>query len=53
MIKQGYRNLSIGELVRLRDHGVDPDWVRRQNARMREPMTVDELVRLRDRGGDH
>ena len=44
-------DLTIEQLIRLRDHGVTPEWAKRQNDRGTR-LTVDELVRRRDRGGD-
>ncbi len=44
----GYSGLSAEEIVRLRIHGVTPDFIRRTNAGGQR--SVDELVRMRISG---
>jgi len=39
-------------LIRLRDHGVDPAYVRQLQPRGMSKLSVDEIIRRRDRGDD-
>ena len=49
MAAQGYTKLPLELLIRLRDHGVTPDFVQRIKTRVNNP-SVEELIRLRDSG---
>lgn len=51
-IALGYKNLTMGELIRLRDHGVSASWAKRQ-VNVIGKMSVDDLIRRRDRGGEN
>ena len=42
--------LPLATLIRLRDHGVTPDFVQRVKVRGNSTPTVEELIRLRDSG---
>jgi hypothetical protein len=42
--------VPIESLIRLRDHGVDPDYIRRLQSRGTEHLSVDDLIRRRDHG---
>ena len=48
----GYRKLSADEMIRLRDHGVDPAYVARVRASGYENLTVDQIIKLREHGVD-
>ena len=48
----GYRFGTIDELIRLRDHGVDPEYVRGMAANGLPKLSADDLVRARDHGVD-
>jgi len=37
-------------LIRLRDHGVSPEWLRTVQAQNTGKLSIDELVSLRDHG---
>ena len=46
----GYKGLPIETLIRLRDHGVTPDYVVETQKRGLKDLPADEIIRLRDRG---
>jgi len=46
----GYDRLSPDELVRLRDHGLTPERIKRANSSGPAKLSVDELVYKADRG---
>ena len=46
----GYKNLTLEQLRRLRDHGVTPDYVSQVQALGYKALTPDDLVTLRDHG---
>jgi hypothetical protein len=46
----GLKRLTADDLVRARDHGVSPAWVRVINSRNRSTLSIDELLGLRDQG---
>jgi beta-lactamase regulating signal transducer with metallopeptidase domain len=48
----GYRGLSVDELVKLRDHGVDGPFIVAMNAFAHRRLSPDELIALRDHGVD-
>ncbi len=48
----GYRGLSVDELVKLRDHGVDGPFIVAMNAFAHRRLSPDELITLRDHGID-
>ena len=48
----GYNGLPLDALIRLRDHGVDPDYVRRLEQRGVGHLGVDAIIERRDRGSD-
>jgi hypothetical protein len=52
MAEVGYKGIPLDALVRLRDHGVDPTYVRRLQQRGMSNLSVDEIIRRRDRGDD-
>ena len=47
----GHRKLPLDELIRVRDHGVTPEYVREMRQLGHAPP-IDELVRVRDHGVD-
>jgi beta-lactamase regulating signal transducer with metallopeptidase domain len=48
----GYRGLSVDELIKLRDHGVDGPFIVAMNAFAYRRLSPDELITLRDHGID-
>ena len=46
----GFKDLSLEQIVRLRDHGITPGFVNHARARGAKPETVDDLVRLKNGG---
>jgi hypothetical protein len=46
----GYTNLTAGELVRMRDHGVTPSYVRRVKELLKESPSAEQLIRMRSGG---
>ena len=52
MADLGYKGVPLDSLIRMRDHGVDPAYVRRLQQRGVSNLSVDELIRRRDRGQD-
>jgi hypothetical protein len=48
----GYRGLSVDDLVKLRDHGVDGPFIVAMNAFAHRRLSPDELITLRDHGID-
>ena len=44
------QDLSLAEIVRLRDHGITPGFVNHVRARGYTPADVDDLVQLKNRG---
>jgi beta-lactamase regulating signal transducer with metallopeptidase domain len=48
----GYRGLSVDELIKLRDHGVDGPFIVAMNAFAHRRLSPDELITLRDHGVD-
>jgi len=46
----GYKDVPLDALIRMRDHGVDPAFVRRVQQRGLGHLSVDELIGRRDRG---
>ena len=46
----GYARLPAETLVRMRDHGVTPAFVRAAKSRASTTQSPDELIRLKDRG---
>ena len=42
--------MPLDDLIRMRDHGVDPEYVRRLQQRGSGQLSVDELIQRRDRG---
>jgi hypothetical protein len=48
----GYTVVPLDPLIRMRDHGVDPEFVRRVQQRGSGRPSIDELIQRRDRGGD-
>jgi len=47
--ESGYEDLEVGEIVKLRDHGVPPEFVRAANE-LGYRFSGEDLVRLRDHG---
>ena len=52
MAALGYKGVPLDALIRMRDHGVDPEYVRRLQQRGSGRLSVDEFIRRRDRGDD-
>jgi hypothetical protein len=50
MAKLGYRDQSLEELVRARDHGVDPEYLKRLQRLGMKDVTLSEAISMRDRG---
>ena len=50
LVTLGYKDLSLEQLIRLRDHGVDPTYIRELKTMGYTNQTPDDLVQLRDRG---
>jgi len=48
----GYKKLSADEMIRLHDHGVDPEYVARVQSAGFEDLTVDQIIKLHDHGVD-
>jgi beta-lactamase regulating signal transducer with metallopeptidase domain len=52
MVAAGYANLTVDQLIKLRDHGVDGHFAAAMNAAARRHLSPDELCVLRDHGVD-
>jgi bla regulator protein blaR1 len=52
LVAAGYSNLSVDQLIKLRDHGVDGRFAAAMNAVARRRLSPDELCALRDHGVD-
>jgi len=50
MRSAGFENLSIEGLIRLKNHDVDRDFIRRAKVQGFSNATLEELIRLRNRG---
>ena len=48
----GYTNISVDEIIALREHGVEPKWIRKMLPAGLGPLDVKELIQLRERGVD-
>jgi len=48
--KAGYDNVSLDQLIRMKDHGVDAEFIRRAKAHGFQKLSLDQLIRLRDAG---
>jgi hypothetical protein len=48
----GYKGLPLDDLIRMRDHGVDPSYIRRVQQKGLGHLSVDQLIERRDRGMD-
>jgi hypothetical protein len=48
----GYRSVRVDALIRLRDHGVDPEYVAGMASSGLAKLSADDLVRARDHGVD-
>src|SRR5207247_6778371 len=48
--KAGYDNLSLDQLIRMKDHGVDAEFIRRAKSQGFQNLSLDQLIRLRDAG---
>jgi hypothetical protein len=48
--KAGYDNAPLDQLVRMKDHGVDAEFIRRAKSHGFQNLSVDQLIRLRDAG---
>jgi hypothetical protein len=46
----GLKDLTLQEIVRLRDHGVTPGFVNHAKARGFKPVDADDLIRLKNGG---
>ena len=46
----GLKDLTLQEIVRLRDHGVTPGFVNHAKARGFKPVNADDLIRLKNGG---
>jgi hypothetical protein len=46
----GYKDLSLRDFVRMRDHGVSAGFARQQRSSSGRLLSVEDLVRRRDRG---
>jgi hypothetical protein len=46
----GYKSVTLDNLIRIRDHGVTPDYAKALKALGYDGLTVDDLVMLRDHG---
>jgi beta-lactamase regulating signal transducer with metallopeptidase domain len=49
---QGYRNLSVDQLIELRDHGVDGTFIAAMNRAVGRRLAPEALIALRDHGVD-
>ena len=50
MKELGFKDLTLQQIVRLRDHGITPGFVNHAKARGHKPESVDDLVRLKNGG---
>jgi hypothetical protein len=50
MKQLGLKDLTLDQIVRLRDHGVTPGFVSHARARGYTPTDADALIRLKNRG---
>jgi hypothetical protein len=50
--KTGYSNLTPDDVVRMRDHGVDPQYLARIRTAGFDGLTVDQVIKLHDHGVD-
>ena len=50
MKELGFKDLTLQQIVRLRDHGITPGFVNHAKARGYKPESVDDLVRLKNGG---
>ncbi|MND09509.1 hypothetical protein D3C83_329000 [compost metagenome] len=48
----GYGHVTVAELIQLRDHGVDSDYMQRIKSAGFGTLSVEQIVRLRDHGVD-
>lgn len=48
----GYTNISVDEIIALREHGVEPKWIKKMLPAGLGPLNVKELIQLRERGVD-
>ena len=46
----GLKDLTLSEIVRLRDHGITPGFVNHAKARGFKPADPDDLIRLKNGG---
>ncbi len=46
----GYTKVSVDEIIELKEHGVEPDYIKKMLAAGLGPLSVDELIRLREHG---
>jgi hypothetical protein len=46
----GLKDLTLPEIVRLRDHGITPGFVNHAKARGFKPVDADDLIRLKNGG---
>jgi hypothetical protein len=49
----GLKDLTLSQIVRLRDHGITPGFVNHLRARGYKPADADDLVQLKNRGLRH
>ncbi|HYM25666.1 MAG TPA: hypothetical protein VEU08_20745, partial [Vicinamibacterales bacterium] len=49
---EGYAGLTLDTLVRMRAHGVDPDYIKRVQQKGVGHLTPDQLIDRRDHGTD-
>ena len=52
MVSVGYTNLTVDELIAIKDHGVTPDFVREIQAAGFAHPDLEELIRTKDHGVD-
>jgi hypothetical protein len=52
MAALGYKGVPLEALIRMRDHGVDPGYVKRLQQAGVSSLSVDEIIHRRERGGE-
>jgi hypothetical protein len=50
MKQAGVDGLSPEQLVRMRDHGVTGEYVKKMRSKLGAEISIEEIVRLRDHG---
>jgi hypothetical protein len=46
----GYKDLTINDAIRLREHGASPDWIRQVQSLGYPNVSLNDVIRLREQG---